>query len=252
MNEDILKSVKTVLKLKELEVMMVSILPDRPNIFLDVVQRVTHDFEHDLVWLVDGLRNHKQKYPKSIIFANSIRCVGEIFEFFRSSLGRDGFVSGVRTYSMYHGQIGKELQEFTLHNFKQGDTKLRVIISTIAFGMGVEVPDIRQVVHWGRSKSILTHWQEVGRGGRDGQPCTAIWYPQSCAGNDRQIFDAMKSNTDKCIRRIILSSLVLPGMDTSYLTKMDARISCSKNCDNCSCALCMCCSHCKTKCVCSQ
>ena len=88
--------------------MMVSILPDRPNIFLDVVQRVTHDFAHDLEWLVDGLRNHKQKYPKSLIFANSIRCVGEIFELFRSSLSRDGFVSGVRTYSMYHGQVGKE------------------------------------------------------------------------------------------------------------------------------------------------
>ena len=58
-------------------------------------------------------------------------------------------------------------------------------MATIAFGMGVEVHDIRQVVHWGRVSSLMSYWQEVGRAGRDGTPARAVWYcTSSAAGND--------------------------------------------------------------------
>ena len=48
---------------------------------------------------------------------------------------------------MYHGQIAEALQKYTLDVFRKEDSVLRVLICTIAFGMGVEIPDVRQVIH---------------------------------------------------------------------------------------------------------
>ena len=116
--------------------------------------------------------------------------------------------------------------------------------------MGVEVPDVEQVIHWGKSKSLLTHWQEVGRGGRNGEPAVAIWYPKSTHGVDREVFEKLKTDLDCCIRRVILSSFLLPGMDVSAIDELDGRVACAGVCLLCTCAFCLCCSNCRDKCKC--
>ena len=57
-------------------------------------------------------------------------------------------------------------------NFVNLDGKLRVVIANIAFGMGIDCPNIMPVVHWGPSETV----QEVGRAGRDGQPTCALLF----------------------------------------------------------------------------
>ena len=151
---------------------------------------------------------------------------------------------------MYHGQIAEGLQTFTLENFRRLDSKLRVLVCTLAFGMGVEIPNIHQVIHWGKSKSIMSHWQEIGRAGRDGAQSKAVWYPKSTAGEDKEVFDSIKNNSDLCIRKTILEVFVFPGMDRTSLDKMDQREKCSQKCSRCVCPLCICCSHCRQKCSC--
>ena len=68
--------------------------------------------------------------------------------------------------------------------------------------MGIEVRDIKRVVHWGKVQSILAYWQEVGRCGRDGLPAQAIWYPTSVAGQDHEVL----RDNQQCIRKTILQA----------------------------------------------
>ena len=81
---------------------------------------------------------------------------------------------------------------------------IRVLTSTVAFGMGVDIPDVRFIVHWGKVKSLMLLWQEIGMAGRDGQQSKAIWFPKSTVGDDMEILDSLEKDSSTCIRLAIL------------------------------------------------
>jgi ATP-dependent DNA helicase RecQ len=72
----------------------------------------------------------------------------------------------------YHAGLDRKLRERRLEEFLEADAA--VMVATIAFGMGVDKPDVRFVIHADPPASVEAYWQEIGRAGRDGEPAEGI------------------------------------------------------------------------------
>ncbi|MGA0606151.1 DNA helicase RecQ [Phenylobacterium sp. VNQ135] len=72
----------------------------------------------------------------------------------------------------YHAGLDRNLRTRRLEEFLEADAS--VMVATIAFGMGVDKPDVRFVIHADPPASIEAYWQEIGRAGRDGDPAEGI------------------------------------------------------------------------------
>ena len=222
--------------------------PDRPNIFIDVNNKCT-SFETELAWLLDVVIDKHVDCPKTVIFVRAINTASDIFGWMMTRLKEKAYAEdGKRLVSMYHAHISADLQQLTLNEFRKTDSVLRVVVSTVAFGMGVEIPDIRLIIHWGKVSSLMTYWQEVGRAGRDGKAARAIWYAKAVSGDDKEVLEQLKAST-ACLRQVILQAFRIHDHTPDFI---NAYKTChgKPKCELCSCAMCKCCSFCRQQCTC--
>jgi len=194
-----------------------------------------------LGWLADELETKQLGCPKTVVFATSINTVSEIYSWLMYQLKEKAYVSNTihpkdSIVSMFHGHISPALQQHILEQFRNSTSTIRPLVCTIAFGMGIEVKDIKRVVHWGKVQSILAYWQEVGRCGRDGLPAQAIWYPTSVAGQDHEVLKKMRDN-QQCIRKTMLQAFKITDSEEQEELSNCQLDSCVQR----SCHLCSCC-----------
>ena len=225
--------------------------PDRPEIFID---SMSPDLEN-LSWLCDELITHGSQCSKTIIYCRTIKDINDLFVMFLDQLNENIYANGDPTsvnnrhIEMFSAALSEKHKSRILERFTK-DSNLRVVIATIAFGMGIDIPDIRNIVLWGAPESVCHFWQQIGRCGRDGKSSKAIYYRKSVPSlmkSSKELKAIFQHDSTQCIRKKLLEYLWLPEMGA--LSSPQAE--CLSRCKDCRCFMCKCCAVCQKGCACN-
>ncbi len=162
---------------------------DRPNIRYTIVERV--DPRKQLLNFI------RQEHPgdAGIVYCLSRRKVDDTAQWLSAQ--------GIEALP-YHA--GMDSAQRAAHQARFQREEGLVVVATIAFGMGIDKPDVRFVAHLDLPKSVEGYYQETGRAGRDGQPADAwMTYGLADVVQQRRLIDA--SEADETFKRVATAKL---------------------------------------------
>ena len=196
---------------------------DRENLSINIVKSSSKNR-----YLLEYLEHHKD--DSGIIYAATRKEVENIYE---------GLLKRNISVSKYHAGLSNEERKNNQEEFIKDNIK--VMVATNAFGMGIDKPNIRWVVHYNMPQSIENYYQEIGRAGRDGEKseCTLLFTPGDIHTHKYLIDIGIENPNRKLVQYKKLQQMVdLIYSNTCYRANIlnyfgeDTKNDCN-NCSNC-------------------
>ena len=211
---------------------LVALPPYRDNISYSVPPKVDVDQFIDSIAI--ELKEKRTMFPKTVVYVRSYSDCSKIYMSLKVKLG-DEFteppgcpnVTGHRIVDMFTRVLTTEKKDEVLHSYSEIGGNLRLVIATTAFGMGIDCPDIRRIIHWGVPSNAEEYVQETGRCGRDGKSSSAILYPVKLKHANLKMKSYVHNET-VCRRRLLFQEFLLFSEDGVKVRGRDCCDLCGK------------------------
>ena len=230
---DVLKVVKTRLVLDDPQVIGIS--PNRANIkyYIEPLPSIT--VLCDL--MAENLSSLRTAFPKTLIFCRTIADCVQLYQTIRDKMGADftepqGYPDyhQFRLVDMYSRSSSDGMKKKVLRSFKTSSSKLRIVIATTAFSMGIDCPDIQHVIHYGPPSSVEQYVQETGRAGRNNADSTALLLFRKPDKHLQPPMIKYSMNKTECRRDVLFRTFLFYKKEL-VSTKCKCCDICASNCD---------------------
>ena len=151
---------------------VIAISPYRNNISYELLDKTTID--EFTTGVCEELKSKGVGFPKTVVFVRTYKDCSCIYAMLKWKSGQyftdpPGYphLSPFRLVDMYTRVLTVEKKTEVLESFSKVNGKIRLVVATTAYGMGVDCPDIRRIIHWGSPSTIEEYVQETGCAGRD-------------------------------------------------------------------------------------